>query len=138
MVLLKTAILLEWARLFVPPGRRNSFYWTCRITTAINIGYYTAGIVASALTCTPHEKIWNTSLPGQCLNTAAFFITNASLNLVSDIIVLVLPHKVIWNLRMSRRKKIGVSLVFAIGIMYEHRLIDLEVQHGTDECLVPA
>jgi hypothetical protein len=127
MGLLKVAILLEWARLFVPPGRRNSFYWTCRITMVINIAYYTAGIVASALTCAPLEKTWDTSLSGQCLNTASFFISNASLNLVSDIIVLALPHKVIWNLRMSRRKKIGVSLVFAIGIMYEHPLINLGV-----------
>ncbi|KAI0392476.1 hypothetical protein F5Y17DRAFT_459798 [Xylariaceae sp. FL0594] len=117
MGLLKTAILLEWPRLFVPPGRRNGFYWTCRITMVLNIGYCTVGVVASALTCTPHEKIWNISLPGRCLNTSAFFITNATLNVVSDIIILALPHQVIWSLQMSRKKKVGVSLVFTIGII---------------------
>jgi hypothetical protein len=85
----------------------------------VNILYYIAVVVVSALSCFPHEKIWNPSLPGKCANTKAFFITNASLNLTSDIIILVLPHRLIWSLQMSKRKKIGVSLAFAVGIVYE-------------------
>lgn len=116
---MKTAILLEWTRIFVPPGKttKNSFYWTCQVVMWVNILYYAAVITAWALSCSPHAKIWTPSLPGKCFNTKAFFVTNASLNLASDIVILALPQSSIWGLQMSRRKKIGVSLVFAIGVM---------------------
>ncbi|KAI8626401.1 hypothetical protein F5Y19DRAFT_488236 [Xylariaceae sp. FL1651] len=113
----KTAILLEWTRLFVPPGTRNTFYWTCQIVMWVNVLYYIAVIIVSGISCFPHEKIWNMSVPGKCFNTRAFFISNAALNLASDIIILVLPQKIIWSLKMSREKKVGVSLVFAVGVI---------------------
>ncbi|KAI1817062.1 hypothetical protein GGS20DRAFT_582759 [Poronia punctata] len=115
--LVKVAILIEWSRLFVPRGTKNGFYWTCQGIMWVNITYYTAGIIISGLSCMPHEKIWNSSLPGRCFNTKAFFVSNASLNLASDIIILALPQKIIWNLHLSKKKKIGVSLVFAVGII---------------------
>ncbi|KAI3317471.1 hypothetical protein HD806DRAFT_514695 [Xylariaceae sp. AK1471] len=113
----KTAVLLEWTRIFVPPGTRNGFYWTCQIVMWVNILYYIAVVTVSGISCFPHEKIWNMNLPGKCFNTKAFFITNAVLNLTSDIIILALPQKIIWGLKMSKQKKIGVSLVFAVGVV---------------------
>ncbi|KAI0423599.1 hypothetical protein F5Y09DRAFT_326943 [Xylaria sp. FL1042] len=113
----KTAILLEWTRLFVPPGTRTPFWWTCQIVMWVNILYYISIVVVSAISCFPHEKIWHPNLPGRCFNTKAFFIGNATLNLASDIIILALPQRVIWSLKMSRDKKIGVSLVFAVGVI---------------------
>ncbi|KAI0534774.1 hypothetical protein GGR58DRAFT_515861 [Xylaria digitata] len=113
----KTAILLDWTRIFVPRGTRTSFWWTCQIVMWANIAYYIVVTITSAISCFPHEKIWHPTTPGTCFNTRVFFVTNASLNLASDILILVLPHRVIWNLKMSRQKKIGVSLVFAVGVI---------------------
>ncbi|KAI0968051.1 hypothetical protein F4678DRAFT_232522 [Xylaria arbuscula] len=113
----KTAILLEWIGIFVPNGTRTSFWWTCQIIMWLNILYYIAVIVVSAISCSPHEKIWHPTIPGTCFNTKAFFISNATLNLASDIIILALPQRIIWRLKMSREKKIGVSLVFAVGVI---------------------
>ncbi|KAI0110726.1 hypothetical protein GGR51DRAFT_569384 [Nemania sp. FL0031] len=114
---IKAAILLEWTRIFVPAGTRTAFWWTCQIVMWVNILYYTIVVIISAISCSPHEKIWHPSLPGQCFNTKAFFISNAVLNLTSDIIILALPHRIIWSLKMSRQKKIGTSVVFAVGIV---------------------
>jgi hypothetical protein len=113
----KSAIVLEWIRLFVPSGTRTPFWWTCQVVMWVNIVYYTAVVIISAVSCSPHEKIWNQALPGKCFNIKAFFVSNAAINLGSDIIVLALPQKIIWNLKMSRRKKAGVSLLFATGVM---------------------
>ncbi|KAI0969455.1 hypothetical protein F4678DRAFT_438740 [Xylaria arbuscula] len=114
---LKTAILREWIRMFVPRGTKNSFYWACIIVMCLNILYYTASILASALSCSPHEKIWNKSLPGTCVNSKVIFVSSASINLVSDICILILPQRIIWRLHTSRQKKIAVSSVFAIGVI---------------------
>ncbi|KAI1298347.1 hypothetical protein F5Y03DRAFT_386660 [Xylaria venustula] len=114
---LKTAILRECIRLFVPRGTKNSFYWACIIVMCLNILYYMASILASALSCSPHEKIWNKSLPGTCVNSKVIFVSSASINLVSDICILILPQRIIWRLHTSKQKKIAVSSVFAIGVI---------------------
>ncbi|KAI0448922.1 hypothetical protein F5B21DRAFT_496113 [Xylaria acuta] len=113
----KTAILLEWTRIFVPRGTRTTFWWTCQIIMWVNILYYTMVVIISAISCSPHEKIWHPTVPGRCFNTKVFFISNAVLNLASDIIILALPQRVIWTLKMSRQKKIGASVVFAVGVI---------------------
>lgn len=118
MATIKSAILLEWMHVFVPHGTRTKFWWTCQIIMWVNILYYISIVTASALSCFPHEKIWHPTMPGRCFNTKVLFVSNATLNLVSDIIILALPQGIIWKLNMSTRKKIGVSLVFAIGVMY--------------------
>ncbi|KAI1361701.1 hypothetical protein F5Y08DRAFT_314086 [Xylaria arbuscula] len=114
---LKTAILREWIRLFVPRGTKNRFYWACVILICLNILYYTASILASALSCSPHEKIWNKSLPGKCVDNKVIFVSSASINVVSDLAILILPQKIIWNLHTTKQKKIAVSSVFAIGVI---------------------
>ncbi|KAI1271928.1 hypothetical protein F5Y07DRAFT_381532 [Xylaria sp. FL0933] len=114
---LKTAILREWIRLFVPRGTKNGFYWACIVVMVLNILYYTASILASALSCFPHEKIWNKSLPGTCVNNKVIFVSSASINLVSDVCILILPQRIIWRLHTTKQKKIAVSSVFAIGVI---------------------
>lgn len=44
-------------------------------------------------------------------------VSSASLNLVSHLLVLILPHTVIWKLNMKWKNKLGVSVVFAIGLL---------------------
>ena len=34
-----------------------------------------------------------------------------------DIIILALPQKVIWNLKLNRKKKVGLSMIFAFGLV---------------------
>ncbi|GAW17492.1 hypothetical protein ANO14919_069490 [Xylariales sp. No.14919] len=114
---LKTAILREWIRLFVPRGTKNNFYWACVVIMCLNIVYYIASILASGLACSPHEKIWNKTLPGTCVNSKVIFVSSASINLVSDLAILILPQRIIWRLHTTRQKKIAVSSVFAIGVI---------------------
>lgn len=42
-------------------------------------------------------------------------MANAVFNSVSDLLILALPIPVVWNLALTRRKKITLSLVFAMG-----------------------
>ncbi|KAJ2993391.1 hypothetical protein NUW58_g1857 [Xylaria curta] len=63
MLFAKTAILLEWIRVFVPKRQRNSFFWICSSIIGAN------------------------------------FI------------------KVIWKLNLTRKRKIGVSIIFSVGVL---------------------
>lgn len=118
MAFIKPAILLEWAKLFVPKGVRNRFWWTCMILVGFNCCVYIATFVAIQMYCTPHERIWKRWVPGTCVNRKSVDFPSSVFNLLQDILILLLPQGVIWRLQMSRSRKISVSIVFAIGILY--------------------
>ncbi len=114
---MKVSILRDWARIFVPRGTRNiTFSWICYGMIGINIVYYIAAVFVSSLSCSPHERIWDKTIPGKCIDSKIVLICSASVNVLSDLLILLLPQKVIWDLRISKKKKIGLSFFFATGL----------------------
>ncbi|KAI1652732.1 hypothetical protein F4813DRAFT_376920 [Daldinia decipiens] len=117
MIIMKASIPKEWCRIFSPHRSRASFYWICHTIMVLNIIFYAIAILVENFSCFPHDRIWDQLIPGsQCLNINAILIAGASINIVLDFMILILPQRVIWGLQMSRSKKIGVSLVFTIGL----------------------
>ncbi|KAI3316487.1 hypothetical protein HD806DRAFT_552654 [Xylariaceae sp. AK1471] len=114
---IKSAIIVEWVFIFVPAHTRNSFYWVSYILLWVHILFYLAIIIFLNTACHPHDKLWNPLLPGKCISTTFSGTLLASVNLAVDIILFILPQRVIWGLRMSFRKKLGVSLIFLVGIL---------------------
>lgn len=117
MLVTKPAILVEWVRIFVPRGTRNFFYWACYAALLFNVLYYIAAIISVNLACTPYRAIWDISIKGRCINSKALITSATAINLVSDIIILLLPQKIIWGLHISTKKKFGISVAFAIGVL---------------------
>ncbi len=117
-MILKAAILLEWIRIFVPPGTRNLFFWTSTILIGLHTTFYIAWVITENLSCIPHRRIWDLTIPhGKCIDVRLIYLPVAAINLFADIIILLLPQRTIWTLHMTIKKKIGVALVFAIGIL---------------------
>lgn len=57
-------------------------------------------------------------MPGRCFDGRALFVASAVVNFAIDLAILVLPQKVIWGLlQLSLRKRLGVSVVFVVGVM---------------------
>ncbi|KAI0023351.1 hypothetical protein F4780DRAFT_729424 [Xylariomycetidae sp. FL0641] len=118
LLLIKTAILLEWQRVFVPRGVKNAFFWTCNIVLCIHVLYHSAWILSENLSCSPYHKIWDKLSPGgHCINLKAIYLPAAAINLVTDIVIFILPQKVIWDLQLPKKNRLGVSLIFTIGLV---------------------
>ncbi|KAI2637750.1 hypothetical protein GGS26DRAFT_426104 [Hypomontagnella submonticulosa] len=117
IMLIKANVLLEWIRIFVPLGSRGFIYWTCIVLICINFLFYTAGLIAFNLTCIPHEKIWNRTIPGRCIDSRSIDIASATLSFILDLVILLLPQRIIWGLNMSSKKKLGVGSMFIFGII---------------------
>lgn len=115
--LLKASILLEWTRLFVPQGTRNIFWWLCIILVWIQLSFLVTSVFALCFTCIPYEKIWDFTVKGKCIQKSELEITSAAIHFASDLVILILPQKVIWSLQMSFRKKVGVSFIFSLGVL---------------------
>jgi uncharacterized membrane protein YhaH (DUF805 family) len=120
IMLLKIGILLEWARIFVPKGfrTRSPFWWTCHIVISVNVVFYVICTFVEIFGCTPRAKLWNPTLPGTCLDMSIINPVSAVINFLSDLFILCLPQKVIWGLNMGICRKLGMALLFAVGILY--------------------
>ncbi|KAI0398144.1 hypothetical protein F5Y17DRAFT_215620 [Xylariaceae sp. FL0594] len=117
ILLLKVAIILEWMRIFIPRGTRNNFFWACHALLWTNVVFYITILIVGNASCKPYAKLWDETLPGPCRDNATLDLATAPVGFVSDLLILILPQRVIWRLYMSTKKKIGIALVFAIGLM---------------------
>ncbi|GAP86916.2 putative ribosomal protein L36e [Rosellinia necatrix] len=115
LMCIKTAILLEWINIFIPHHAHNTFWWICWAMIVANLILYTATIITINLICIPRQRIWRRWVPGTCINIDVFNIFIAIFNLIFDLLILVLPHRILWRLAITTKKKIGVSFVFSFG-----------------------
>lgn len=120
IALIKCAILLEWVDIFVSDRKRGYFAWACYITCGIVVTLSVILFVMSMVNCTPFEANWDPLIPGgYCrFDVTDFGLASSTTNLVLDVIPLILVQKVIWGLKLSWQKKMGVSVVFLIGVAY--------------------
>ena len=79
--------------------------------------YYIIAILLTIFECTPVKKSWEKQLPGTCINLQTFFFANAAFNVITDILVMVLPIPVIAQLQITRKQRIGLGLIFCVGIL---------------------
>ena len=52
------------------------------------------------------------------MNYNAFYMTTGVFNAVSDFVVLLIPQQTIWKLQMPLTRKLSVSALFMIGLMW--------------------
>ena len=113
----KASILLLLARIFAP-RRTGSIYIMVHLLIWFNCIFYGAVTVVKVIQCIPRQRIWDSSISGNCIDLTAVLKTTGSFNTVSDLFILILPIREIWKLQMETRQKIGVSAAFAIGLVY--------------------
>ncbi|KAH7411401.1 hypothetical protein BKA64DRAFT_569183 [Cadophora sp. MPI-SDFR-AT-0126] len=116
--LLKTAILLDWCRIFIPSNRTHNSFWVgCIFIIFVQVVWGLACIILLNLQCVPHAAIWEFYLPSKCYSLHKVMLTSACVQVFSDWCMVLLPHRVIWGLQMNLKKKVGISILFGVGIM---------------------
>lgn len=115
LALTKLSILFFYYRLSVSGGFRVSV----NVLIVINIALTVSIFFADLFQCTPVAFVWDSTIPGgKCMNTKAFFIGSAVLNIVSDFAVLLLPIPMVMGLKINTRKKIALISLFSLGGLY--------------------
>ncbi|KAJ5960047.1 uncharacterized protein N7479_007197 [Penicillium vulpinum] len=78
------------------------------------------GIVVSLnMQCIPHSAIWDITIlaTSKCFDLYKLQVASASIQLISDVAILLLPQQPIWSLKMTWRKRMGVSIIFSFGLL---------------------
>ncbi|PHH83805.1 hypothetical protein CDD82_12 [Ophiocordyceps australis] len=74
-------------------------------------------LLVSVLACTPIQRTWEESTPGDCLNRMAIAYASAVSSAVTDFYVLLLPLPQIWRLNMDLGHKLRAMAVFGLGLL---------------------
>ncbi|KAL4866041.1 hypothetical protein BDV12DRAFT_187754 [Aspergillus spectabilis] len=114
LTLTKASIIFLYLRIFVTP----KFILAARIVLGVIVIYGLWTVISAFLNCLPVNSFWDTSIPGKCIPKAFLWFFNAGMNIATDIAVLILPVPVLSHLRLPRRQKFGVILIFATGGLY--------------------
>ena len=115
---IKASILVLYLRIFSPLWRvKLLIYLGIAIILLTNA---TISILFAAL-CTPrngqlYTVQYNTS---QCFENATnLTLASAIVNFISDLYLLLLPLPLVWNLQLTRKRRLGIIAIFMTGILY--------------------
>ncbi|KAL4789236.1 hypothetical protein BDV19DRAFT_383279 [Aspergillus venezuelensis] len=77
----------------------------------------TANVLAAAFQCNPIPKAWyGDAMKGHCININIFYLANAALNILTDLLTYTLPVRVIFRLQMPRKQKIALVFILCLGL----------------------
>ncbi|KAH7312758.1 hypothetical protein B0I35DRAFT_452546 [Stachybotrys elegans] len=109
---IKLSMLCFYLRIFVNDGLRKLTIYTIYFVSAWSIG----NILQVFLICRPFRKTYEPLTPGTCGDQVGSFIAIGAFNLITDILILGLPLKTIWDLQMKTHAKIGITIAFLFGL----------------------
>jgi hypothetical protein len=124
LCLVKASILIFLIRL---GDKRKFIYWSSHILFWFNVGHMISVFFAALTQCLPVHMYWDHHHTDQiidgevvnpnftCFDTAVFSLVTAGLAILTDILILLIPVAMMWNLRMPIRRKIAVGAALSLG-----------------------
>ena len=110
---IKISILLFYRRIFTTP----TFLKVTVIMGAITILWCVGTVLAAVFECMPIHKAWYQNIPGTCIKRTQYYYGLQVPNIVTELIILVMPLSIIRRLQMPRSERLLVSGVFMVGGM---------------------
>jgi len=89
------------------------------LVMAVSVCWFVTVFLELMLICRPLAFNWNQRIEGgRCANKLAAYLVVGIINLLTDLMVLCLPVHMVWNLQLPKRKKLALSTVFGVGVVY--------------------
>ncbi|KAK5166067.1 uncharacterized protein LTR77_008328 [Saxophila tyrrhenica] len=131
LALVKASVLIFLWRL---EDRRKIIQWSIKGLFALNLCLLISQFFVVMFQCSPMNYYWDhwtmdeygppdpeTGIPpvtvpgGTCIDQVKFYLISPGLAVLTDILILLIPAAMVWNLRMPRKKKIAVWAVLSLG-----------------------
>lgn len=106
------AFLLFYLRIF----KTRKFQILVYIVGSLVLAVGASVLLESFLQCRPLAYTWDRSIPGgTCIRPIDAYRVIAPLNVITGILILVMPIPAVWNLHASRKQKLALTGVFLLG-----------------------
>ncbi|QKX61311.1 uncharacterized protein TRUGW13939_08459 [Talaromyces rugulosus] len=110
--LTKLSFLTFYLRIF--PSKR--FHMICYGTMVVILGGVIGFVFATIFQCLPVQGSWHKEIHSTCINNAWFRWWWAGYTTSTDIWICLLPMPLLARLQLDKVRKIGVMLMFALGL----------------------
>jgi len=101
-------------RIFVVPGFKVAAIFAMAFAGLWGI----MTILIGLFICRPFAFNWDHTIPGgRCGNQNAGYASVGVIDILSDLIIMILPIPMILNLHLPRANKIGLCGVFTFGLL---------------------
>lgn len=108
----KLSLLILYRRL----SPQKWFIWAADVSIFVVAGYSIGIFFSLIFACSPVSKSWDTMMTtGSCINRPALYVTTAALGVATDVVLIVLPIRIVVGLQMRLLQKAGLIFMFAIG-----------------------
>ena len=68
--------------------------------------------------CVPIAYGWDKSIPGgHCANLTSAYLAVGIIDAVTDLIIMLLPLPMIWNLQVPRVRQLSLAFIFSIAAL---------------------
>lgn len=112
VVLPKMPILFLYLRILI--DRRTRII--CFALVGIIGANWEAHLLASIFQCWPISYQWDKTIKGgRCFHQMTFCRTTSVPNIAIDLVMLILPIPMVWRLKTSRLRKLGLTIIFLVG-----------------------
>ncbi|OJJ72175.1 hypothetical protein ASPBRDRAFT_43575 [Aspergillus brasiliensis CBS 101740] len=111
---IKLSIVLFYQRIFPVP----SMIFACRSVMLVLAAWYIAFQTTAIFQCIPIYHEWQKkTTKGHCIDFVPFVTTLVATNLCTDVLLLILPTRQVWKLQIPWGRKIGLSIIFTLGVI---------------------
>ncbi|KAL8669162.1 MAG: hypothetical protein Q9168_006236 [Polycauliona sp. 1 TL-2023] len=114
--IIKVSLFFLYRQIFAPKQYLQRLVWGGIIVTGL---YYWSSLVAAVALCAPRgdETYIMAFATTRCGRTKGLAVVSGAFNVLSDLYLLVIPIKPTIDLQLPRRKKAGLLILFATGIL---------------------
>ncbi|KAJ5624159.1 hypothetical protein N7510_000468 [Penicillium lagena] len=115
LIFSKLSALVLYTRIF----RNRTFRLVVKIFAGCLIVAGLWMVVSAFVFCIPIHDFWSLSRKvrrAHCLRADIVWFTNAGIQIVTDLVILVLPMPLISKLQLPTQQKTGIMLVFSLGV----------------------
>ena len=118
--MVKTVILLQYKGIFAPNKSVDRImFYSCWILIVLIILWNLISTIIAIFACSPQAKFWNSLITyGHCLDYDIDVMLTAIFNILTDVLILLLPSRAVWRLQIPTKKKVALVSTFAIGLLY--------------------
>jgi hypothetical protein len=95
-------------------------YWACHTLIWSNLAFYISILLTLIFECHPISEVWNPTYVygNHCIDRNMVLFVSSAVNVLSDLLNILLPLWATWHLQMAPKRKLGVSAIFATGLLY--------------------
>ncbi|KAF1974048.1 hypothetical protein BU23DRAFT_638723 [Bimuria novae-zelandiae CBS 107.79] len=115
-VTVKISLCLLYCHLFIS----SRLHRIIDITIGYSVLWGVAFVGVAIFSCRPIHAFWDFSLQAlpttYCVNNRAWYLGQAVPNILTDILVLCMPIKQIWALKLGKKSKLALVFIFSLGI----------------------